>query len=153
MAWFSYPQDQPIDDDVKLLTEKMTAIHHDQPGLKMNPVAFSMGSLVCRGYVEGNRLHRRRGPDDSPLLAEITARPGALVCSPSARNRFSRPLNDKVAAKLVHYQRPVRSRLRSLQPDSTFLKKLNAQPRRAGVRYTVVEGMSTSSASPPTALH
>jgi pimeloyl-ACP methyl ester carboxylesterase len=140
VAWFSYPEDQPIDDDVKLLTEKMTAIHHDQPQLKIDLVAFSMGSLVCRGYVEGNGY--AGGVDRMILLSPPNH--GSSWASFGFLSKCKEQIHQAMINENWKLSWFITSGLCEadcdLLPGSAFLERLNAQPRRAGVRYTVVEG-------------
>lgn len=140
VAWFSYPADQPINDDVKLLTEKMTAIHRDQPGLKMNLVGFSMGSLVCRGYVEGDSY--AGGVDRLILLSPPNH--GSSWARFGFLSKCKEQIRQAIMDENWHFSWIITSGLCEadcdLLPGSSFLKKLNARPRRDGVRYTVVEG-------------
>jgi pimeloyl-ACP methyl ester carboxylesterase len=54
VAMFAYPSDGPLIDSAALLARDMTALHEVFPQLRTDIVAFSMGGLVARGYVESD---------------------------------------------------------------------------------------------------
>jgi pimeloyl-ACP methyl ester carboxylesterase len=140
VALFGYPADQPIAEDVKLLTDRMALAQHDHPGLKFNLVAFSMGSLICRGYVEAdsytggvNRLIMISPPNHGSSWARF----GVLL-------KCREQIHQACCDDNWHASWIITSGLceadTDLKPNSDFLKKLNAAPRRGGVEYTVIEG-------------
>ena len=53
VAPFTYPSDQPIADSAALFGENMTALRRAFPAAEVNVLAYSMGGLVGRAYVEG----------------------------------------------------------------------------------------------------
>ena len=140
VACFSYPSDQPIADSAALFGRHMTNLRRAFPRLRVDVVAHSMGGLVARAYVEG--------PDYAGGVDRLV-----MVGTPNAGSGWSR------VRMLLELQEHYRLRRREpswspswmitdglgeagrdLRPGSPFLKKLNARPRREGVRYTIVAG-------------
>jgi len=140
VGWFDYPSDQPISDDVKLLADRMALVRKDRPGLKVDLVGFSMGSLVCRAYVEGEMY--AGGVDRLILLSPPNhgsswARFGVLL---KCEEQIHQVMYDDNWEPSWIITSGLCEADCDLKPGSPFLTKLNALPRRAGVRYTVVEG-------------
>lgn len=139
-ARFDFPADGPVADDVALFAKHMTAVRQTYPTLRVDVVAFSMGSLVARGYLEG--------PDYAGGVGRFVmiAPPNhgsswtTFECVAKARHHLDQAMNDKE----FHWAWVVTDGLgeagRDLTPGSKFLTDLNARGRRAGVRYTIVEG-------------
>ena len=140
VACFCYPEDQPIADDVQFLHDRISAIRSDHARLKINIVSFSMGGLVARGYVEGDLYDGN--VDRLILIAPPNHGSSWAYLEWAAKVREQ--------AYLMQYDphwKPtwfITSGLceagRDMQPDSQFLTDLNKLPRRAGVRYTIIEG-------------
>src|SRR4051812_24534989 len=55
VAYFTYPSDGPLADSGAMLAKEMTALHEEFPTMTLDIVAHSMGGLVARDYVEGDR--------------------------------------------------------------------------------------------------
>ncbi len=140
VACFCYPQDQPIVDDVRSFRDRMDVLRAEHPGVNVDVVAFSMGSLIARGYIEGSNY--TGGVDKLIMLAP-----------PNHGSQWARlawAAKVRQHAYLWWYEpkwKPswfITSGLceagRDLTPGSRFLADLNALPRRAGVKYTIVEG-------------
>ena len=140
VAYFSYPGDQPIDDSAATLAQHLTDLRAQYPALKVDIVAHSMGGLVARDYIETPRY--AGGIDRLIMIGTPNAG------STWAKFRFILSLQQ-------HYQLwradPEWSMSwfltegfgeagRDLAPDSPFLKRMSAPPRRAGVRCTIVAG-------------
>ena len=140
VGYFTYPSDQPLADSTALLARHMAALRDVYPSVPMSVVAHSMGSLVARGYIEGDEY--TGGIDRLILLAPP--------------NQGSKWATYRVALEFEeHYllwrEQPdwqpswiitdgLGEAGRDLKPDSEFLQKLNDRPRRANVHYTIVAG-------------
>ena len=140
VATFNYPDDQPIAEDVALMRQHLQALHEVYPKLKIDIVAFSMGSLVSRGYVEGpdytggvDRLILLAPPNHgsswAPLRFALEVKEHAELWWHDPQWRFTWPITDGLGEAGD-----------DLTPGSSFLTHLEMLPRRDGVRYTVIEG-------------
>jgi pimeloyl-ACP methyl ester carboxylesterase len=140
IGYFSYPDDGPVAKSGDLLADCFADLRHSYPELKVDVIAHSMGGLVVRRFVEGPSYFG--GVDRIVLLG--TPNHGSTW----ARCRWTLEL-------CQHYQKwqtdPTwtRKRMREdgngeagddLKPGSKLLQQLNARPRAAGVRYTVIAG-------------
>lgn len=144
LAFFNYPSDQAIADSAALFGRKMTVLRRAYPRLGVNVVAYSMGGLVSRAYVEG--------PDYAGGVERLI-----LVGTPNRGSGWARMRG--VLELQEHYylwrDDPDWSPTwmitdglgeagRDLKPGSKFLKSLNALPRRDGVKYTIICGDQSS---------
>jgi pimeloyl-ACP methyl ester carboxylesterase len=140
-ADFDYPPDGPIADDVALLAKHLSAVRQAFPTLTVDMVAFSMGGLVARGYVEGDgyaggvdRLVMIATPNHGTAWADYEVLAKARDVAEQATGRDGR----------WHPTWLITGGLceagRDMTPGSKFLTELNGRPRRAGVRYTIVTG-------------
>jgi pimeloyl-ACP methyl ester carboxylesterase len=140
VGYFSYPDDGPVAGSGDLLADCFADLRHAYPELKVHVIAHSMGGLVVRRFVEGPSYFG--GVERFVQLG--TPNHG----SSWARCRWTLELCE-------HYQKwrtdPAWSRKRmredgngeagdDLKPGSKLLQQLNARPRAAGVRYTVIAG-------------
>ena len=140
VATFNYPDDQPIAEDVALMGQHLRALHEVFPSLKLDVVAFSMGGLVTRGYVEGpdytggvDRLILLAPPNHgstwAPLRFALEVKEHAELWWRDPQWRFTWPVTDGLGEAGD-----------DLTPGSAFLQHLEMLPRRDGVRYTIIEG-------------
>jgi pimeloyl-ACP methyl ester carboxylesterase len=141
IAYFTYPSDQPLADSAALLRDEIAALRTAYPNLLINLVTHSMGALVARQYVEGD--------DYVPGSVERL-----IMVSPP--NHGSKWAAVRWGLELEeHYylwrDNPDWSPTwaitdglgeagRDLKSKSTFLKELNARPRRDDVRYSIIAG-------------
>ena len=140
VATFTYPSDGPIEDSVALLAQEMQAVRDEFTTLRVSMIAHSMGGLVARAYLEGDDY---AGNVDHLILL-------------GTPNQGSRWAPYRVGLEFREHWSLWRSEAdwsptwiitdglgeagRDLKPESRFLTQLNARPRRAGVRYTIVAG-------------
>jgi pimeloyl-ACP methyl ester carboxylesterase len=140
VAWFAYPNDQPLADSATLLAAEMERWRVAHPRLKADLVCHSMGGIIARAYLEGDQY--AGGVRKLLLLAP----PNHGSCY----SRFS------VGCDAVEHFRLWQSdpdwswtwmitdglgeARRDLAPGSRFLADLNGRPRRPGVHYTIVAG-------------
>lgn len=140
VACFTYPSDQPIADSAALFGKHMRALHEAFPRLAVNVLAYSMGGLVSRGYVEGD--------DYAGGVRRLI-----LIGTPNAGSGWSRLRGVLELQEHYHLWRHepkwgptwmitdgLGEAGRDLRPGSKFLRQLNARPRRQGVKYTIVCG-------------
>jgi pimeloyl-ACP methyl ester carboxylesterase len=140
VAYFGYPDDQPIADDAALLAQHLAAVHETFPLLPLNVITFSMGSLVARGYIEG--------PTYTGGIGHLI-----MIAPPNHGSSWARyrilgewkehiylATHDKDWSATWMITDGLGEAGRDLVPDSTFLRELNNQLRRAGVQYTIVQG-------------
>ena len=140
VALFGYPGGLSIDDDIARLDNDLTDLLARQPGLRIDLVGCSLGSMIARGWVEG--------PAYVPSVDHLL-----MVCPPnhgSSWTTWNAALKLKADVQQFHYDpdfspwwilsEGVDQSAADLAPGSAFLDELNAQPRRAGVRYAIIAG-------------
>jgi pimeloyl-ACP methyl ester carboxylesterase len=140
VAYFGYPGDGPIGAAGERLASEMAALHAAHPGLRVDIVGHSMGSLVARSYLEGDRYTQ---PVDH-FLAIAPPNHG----SPWTRERLLLEAHEhywlwrtnKDWSPIWFFTDGHGEAATDLKPDSDFLKALNAHPRRDGVKYTIIAG-------------
>jgi pimeloyl-ACP methyl ester carboxylesterase len=140
VAYFSYPSDGPIAGSADRLADELDALRETFPGMRVHVIGHSMGALVARAYIEGDRYAVPVGH----FIAIAPPNHG----SPWTRERFLLEFNEQYWLWRSNPQwSPVwmftdghGEAADDLKPDSEFLKALNAGPRRDGVHYTIVMG-------------
>lgn len=139
---YSYPDDQPILDSAALLARDLTDIKSSQPDRQVALVTHSMGGLVARAMLEdpefdpGNvtKLIMVAPPNQGSLLARVGYGTDLLDHAVAEANReeisrFYAAIADGLSEATV-----------DLQPDSVFLRELNARPRNPRVKYAILLG-------------
>ena len=140
VAYFSYPDDGPIRESAERFADEMDALREAFPNLRVDVIGHSMGTLVARAYIEGERYAM---PVDH-FIAIAPPNHG----SPWTRGRFLLEANEQYWlwrsnpdwSPIWMFTDGHGEAADDLKPDSEFLKALNAGPRRAGVRYTIILG-------------
>ena len=139
-ADFDYPPDGPIADDVTLLAKHLSAFHELFPAAKVELVAFSMGGLVARGYVEGSayaggvdRLIMIATPNHGSAWARVEVLAKARMTAEQAWAGGDWHPTWIITGGLCEAGR-------DMAPGSKFLTELNGHTRRPDVRYTIVTG-------------
>lgn len=140
VAYFSYPSDQPLDEDAALLAEQMQALRAVHPELRVSLVGHSMGALVCRAYLEGDAY--LGGVDQLILIAPPNggsswASYRLLAEAHEHWTLFRRNADWSPSWLLIDGLGEAGA---DLKPGSAFLARLNALPRRESVRYTIIVG-------------
>jgi pimeloyl-ACP methyl ester carboxylesterase len=144
VAYFSYPGDQPIEDSAALLARSMHDLFQRFPGIHVNIVAHSMGGLVARDYLER--------PEYVGFVDRLI-----MVAPPNHGSSWAH-LRSVLSAQENYYLRRDEPEWRwswvitegmgeagsDLLPGSGFLTDLNARSRRAGVKYTIIAGNSST---------
>jgi hypothetical protein len=139
-ARFGYPTERPLGENAQSLTFAMRSLHRQFPGLRVDLITESMGGLLARRYVEG--------PDYAGGVDRLI-----LVCPPNQGSSWiSAGFVLKVIANAQEWKNDPRwspswmitegigQEAADLRPNSAFLDALNSQPRRSGVRYTIIAG-------------
>jgi pimeloyl-ACP methyl ester carboxylesterase len=141
VAYFNYPAAQGIADSAELFAQHVAALRQTFPGLKVDVVAHSMGSLVARAYVEGP--HYADGDIDHLLLL-APPNHGSSWAGAEWALKLTRHCDLCMHDPDWHWTWIITDGLgeaaRDLKPKSEFLKQLNYRPRRAGVKYTIIAG-------------
>ena len=140
VGYFSYPSDGPIQDDANRLADDLRALHQSFPRARVDLIGHSMGGLVARAYIEGNRYTQ-------PIDHFIALGPPNHG-SPWTRERFVLEINEQFWLwRLNKDWSPIwmftdghGEAADDLKPDSQFLNTLNARPRRSDVQYTIICG-------------
>lgn len=140
VARLNYPNDQPLEESAAVLAREIAALRSRHPRLSIDVVGHSMGAMVARSYVEGDDY----GGGVRRLI--MLAPPNHGSCY----SRFSLPTEFIEHADLWYHEPDWRwtwwvhdglgEARNDLTPGSEFLAELNARPRRAGVKYTIVAG-------------
>ncbi|HEX8520883.1 MAG TPA: alpha/beta fold hydrolase [Tepidisphaeraceae bacterium] len=140
VAYFTYPSDGPIEESVNLLADEMRALRAKHPNVPLSMIAHSMGGLVARAYVEGERYvgnvnhlimlgTPNQGSKWAAYRVGLEMREHYELWKSEPKWRLSWMITDGLGEAG-----------RDLKPSSKFLTELNYQPRRAGVHYTIVAG-------------
>jgi hypothetical protein len=139
-AFFAYPSERPLAQSADLFAHHMRSLHERFPSMKIELVTESMGGLLARKYVEGPEY--AGGVDHFIMIAPPNAG--------STWTPFSFLLKLGVNAwKWGHdpewspawmITEGICQSAQDLRPKSEFLSELNSQPRRNGVRYTIIAG-------------
>lgn len=140
VAYFVYPSDQSITESSAYLAAYMIAVHDNFPAMKVDLIAHSMGGLVARSYVEGDRYV---GGIDRLFLIGTPNRGSTwakIAFIQKIQEHYQLWRDDKDWSPSWFATEGLGEAARDLKPGSTFLRRLNARPRRAGVRYTVIAG-------------
>ena len=140
VGYFGFPSDGPIQDDANRLADEMAALHAAFPRARVDVIAHSMGGLIARAYIEGDRYTQ-------PIDHFIALGPPNHG-SPWTRERFLLEANEQYWLwRLNKDWSPIwmftdghGEAADDLKPDSKFLTALNDRPRRRGVKYTIVMG-------------
>jgi pimeloyl-ACP methyl ester carboxylesterase len=102
-------------------------------------VTHSMGALIARGYVEGDRY----GGDVSDLVMIGPPNQGSAVAKAQTLLQFVEGLQSvkgNHGNALAGLSEGLGEAADDLTPGSPFLEALNARPRRKGVRYHILAG-------------
>ena len=139
-AYFTYPSDQPIAESAAFFKKHMLALKAAYPTTSVNVLAYSMGGLVSRAYVEG--------PDFAGGIERLIMVGTPNTGSGWSKLRFALELEEHY--DLWRHEKDWSPSWmitdgfgeagRDLDPGSKFLTELNARPRRDGVKYTIVCG-------------
>jgi pimeloyl-ACP methyl ester carboxylesterase len=140
VGWFSYPSDQPIADSAALFARHFKTLRSMLPDMPIDIVAHSMGSLVTRAFIEGDTYTGGVGR----LI---------LVGPPNAGSRWAQYrflLEVSEHWDLMRHEPEwspswmitdgLGEAARDLKPRSAFIETINAHPRRADVKYTIIAG-------------
>jgi pimeloyl-ACP methyl ester carboxylesterase len=140
VAYFTYPSDGPLEDSAALLASQMLALRETFPAVKVNVIAHSMGGLVARRYIEGDDY--AGGVDHLILLGtpNLGSRWAAYRWVLEAQEHYNLWRHDPDWRPSWIITDGLGEAGRDLKPTSQFLQQLNARPRRAGVKYTIVAG-------------
>jgi pimeloyl-ACP methyl ester carboxylesterase len=147
IAYFSYPCDQDLGESAKLLEKHLAAVRETFPGIRFDFVCHSMGGLIARDYVESDQYAN----DVDHLI---------LVGTPNSGSRWVKyyPIL-KAQHEVAEWRSDPEWRWSwiiteglgeaadDVTPRSAFLRALNARPRRAGVKYTIIAGSHSSVAT------
>ena len=141
-AAFSYPNDQTIDDSAKLLGRELSRLAVDHPARKISLVTHSMGALVARAVIEDPKLDPGNvrqlvmvaPPNHGSALARFSFGLELQEHLPDGRRKI------EVGTFLAAVEDGLAGAARDLQPDSPFLRTLNARTRNPNVRYTIFLG-------------
>jgi pimeloyl-ACP methyl ester carboxylesterase len=140
VTYFTYPSDQPLQDSADLLAREMSAVRETFPRLKVNVIAHSMGGLVARDYIESSAY--AGGVDHLILIGtpNLGTRWAACRLVLEAEEHYGLWKHEKEWSPTWIITDGLGEAGRDLSPNSEFLDHLNARPRRAGVRYTIIAG-------------
>lgn len=140
VAYFTYPSDQPIAESAAFFARNMVTLRNAFPLTPVNVLAYSMGGLVSRAYVEG--------PDYAGGVERLI-----MIGTPNSGSGWSRmrwALELEEHYDLWRHEKDwsptwmitdgLGEAGRDLKPGSRFLRELNSLPRREGVKYTIVCG-------------
>jgi pimeloyl-ACP methyl ester carboxylesterase len=141
-AAFVYPNDQPIVDSAKLLSDELKALAKHDPKRRVALLTFSMGGLVARAALEDPRLASDNveqiimiaPPNQGSVCARLAR--GADVYEHLARERRFEPRRLLFAATADG----LAEARKDMCPESSFLKQLNSRGRNEKVHYSILLG-------------
>ncbi len=140
VAYFSYPNDGPVDDAAKMLSDELEKLQKAHPTLRVHMIAHSMGALVARDYIESPRYHH----EVDKFIAIAPPNHGSCW----VRGRWFQEWHEHYWMwKTNPNWSPIwmltdgtGQATDDLKPGSKFLEDLNNRPRRYGVQYTIILG-------------
>ncbi len=141
-AVFRYPNDQPIADSAKLLSQELKELAQEHPGRRVSLLTHSMGGLVARAVIENSDL-------DPGNVGQLIMIAPPNHGSALARFRFGLEVWEHVARKdrrmemetfYASIEDGLSEAAADLRPGSPFLRDLNARSRNADVEYTIFLG-------------
>jgi pimeloyl-ACP methyl ester carboxylesterase len=149
VATFSYPNDGPLADSSQRLAKELRAFREQHPQRAVAIVAHSMGGLVARAAIEDPR-------SDPGNVQKLI-----LVCTPNHGTRWAdlpggldvwehlpavpkQPLPETFRESIADGLNEARS---DLQPDSRFLRELNARERNPRISYSLILGTAAPCSS------
>ncbi len=140
VVFYTYPFDRDLDASTVEFARDWKAFRRDQ-GEKQpwTILSHSMGGLLARSYVEGDDF----GGDVGDLLLIGPTNHGSAAAKGQPLLQLVRQrqaLKDREAGAFDHLNDRLGASAQDLLPGSSFLKKLNARPRRRGVRYHILAG-------------
>jgi pimeloyl-ACP methyl ester carboxylesterase len=140
VATFGYPSDGPIEEDSNRLAACLIDLRHSCPSMRVDIIAHSMGGLVARDYIEGadyiggvDRLIMLGTPNGGSSWARWRLPLGV-------QEQFHLWRTDPAWSASWIISDGLGEAGKELMPGSTYLNRLNARRRQAGVRYTIVAG-------------
>lgn len=141
-AVFAYPNDGPLEESALLLANELQTFRESSPNRAVAIVAHSMGGLVARAVIEDPQLdpgNVRR------LIMVATPNHGSqLACfpgGPDCADAFARHRNGGLDALFKSSVADgLNEACEDMQPDSSFLRSLNASERNPAVRYSLLIG-------------
>ncbi len=139
---FEYASEQPLEDTVRLLSDRLKQIKREQPERQVALVTHSLGGVVARSVIEdsaldpGNvvKLIMVAPPNHGSKLANLglDVDPAPALDEPDERQAATWG-----RAALLAAIGPVTAQVRT---DSEYLAALNARPRNPRVRYSIFLG-------------
>ncbi len=142
---FHYPNDAPVDESAKRFSEALQQAVLGHPKMKISLIGHSMGGLVAREAVESGQLDQLLidqliqvlPPNHGSELADYAGPLEVIEHVYRLGSKSSRDGLGPIAASILDGMGEAK---KDLRPDSSFLRELNARPRKKGVRYTVLAG-------------
>lgn len=140
VGYFCYAGDQPIADSGRFFAREVKKLREKYPGIKLDIVAYSMGGLVARAFVEGNEFSG--GVDHFIMVGTPNA--GSTWADGQILLKAEQQYHDWKNDPQWHWTWAITDGLgeaaRDLKPHSKFLDELNSRPRQAKVKYTIIAG-------------
>jgi pimeloyl-ACP methyl ester carboxylesterase len=141
-AKFDYPNDGPIDESGRLLSEELRRFAADHPDQAVAIVAHSMGGLVARVAIENPDLESGSvrqlimvgTPNQGSQMAHFAC---GLECCEQLVLRREYGAENLLRLSIADGLNEARS---DLKPDSMFLSDLNARDRNPNVHYSLLLG-------------
>lgn len=140
VGWFSYPSDQPIADSAALFAKHYEAMRDIYPTMPVDVLAHSMGSLVTRSYIESDQYVG--GVDHLILIGPPNhgSRWAKYRFALELKEHFDLWRHEPDWSPTWMITDGLGEAGRDLKPRSDFIATLNARPRRADVKYTIIAG-------------
>jgi hypothetical protein len=139
---FAYPGDEPLDESARLLSRELKRLKQEQPDVRLRLVTLSMGGLIARRALEDEDL------DAGNVVQLVMVAPpshGSVLAYCGFALQIWQFLDDpKMRGASQRFYDMVEDGLceaaGDLQPDSPFLKELNARGRNPRVHYSLLLG-------------
>jgi pimeloyl-ACP methyl ester carboxylesterase len=140
VTYFTYPSDQPLQDSADLFAREMQALRDNFPDMPTSIVAHSMGGLVARDYLETDAY--AGGVQHLVLIGtpNLGTRWATYRLALEAQEHWGLWRHEKEWSPSWMITDGLGEAGRDIKPNSYFLERLNARPRRAGIAYTIIAG-------------
>ncbi|WP_422930688.1 esterase/lipase family protein [Singulisphaera sp. PoT] len=139
---FDYPFNRELEDSCDRFRKDWAEFRHKNGETRpWAIVAHSMGALVSRSYVETDGVYDN---DVSDLILIAPVNQGSSLAKIQTLLQLLDSVRavrgNKHAEALSHLGDGLGEAAKDILPGSRFLKALNKNPRRAGVRYRIIAG-------------
>lgn len=134
---YDYPYDRDLDQTAPAFGRDWKAFRAERGEKRRWAIlSHSMGGLLAREYVEGPSY----GGDATDLLLIAPPNEGSAIARAQTIMQLMRSSRAQGQGAMGGLGEDLGAAAVDLEPGSEYLKRLNARPRRAGVKYHILAG-------------